>query len=51
MLVIGLGLLFLAGASLGALVRRSGHAVKHASSRVSRERAQAPFARVRPPTA
>ncbi len=36
------GLLFLTGASLGALVRRSGHAVKSASTRVRRERAPAP---------
>jgi S-DNA-T family DNA segregation ATPase FtsK/SpoIIIE len=32
------GVLFLTGASLGALVRRSGHAVRHASTRVRRER-------------
>ncbi len=34
------GVLFLTGASLGALVRRSGHAVRHASTRVRRERTQ-----------
>jgi S-DNA-T family DNA segregation ATPase FtsK/SpoIIIE len=33
------GVLFLTGASLGAIVRRSGHAVKEASTRVRRERA------------
>ena len=35
-------MLFLTGASLGALVRRSGHAVKNASTRVRRERAPGP---------
>src|SRR5262249_43632945 len=36
------GFLFLPGASLGALVRRSGQAVKSASTRVRRERPPAP---------
>jgi len=36
------GVLFLTGASLGAIVRRSGHAVKSASGRVRRERRAAP---------
>ena len=36
------GVLFLTGASLGALVRRSGHAVRHASTRVRRERPPQP---------
>jgi DNA segregation ATPase FtsK/SpoIIIE, S-DNA-T family len=36
------GVLFLTGASLGAIVRRSGHAVKNASTRVRRERAPVP---------
>jgi S-DNA-T family DNA segregation ATPase FtsK/SpoIIIE len=36
------GVLFLTGASLGAIVRRSGHAVKQASTRVRRERPSAP---------
>ncbi len=36
------GVLFLTGASLGAIVRRSGHAVKNASTRVRRERAPGP---------
>jgi DNA segregation ATPase FtsK/SpoIIIE, S-DNA-T family len=36
------GVLFLTGASLGAIVRRSGHAVRHASRRVRRERPPAP---------
>jgi DNA segregation ATPase FtsK/SpoIIIE, S-DNA-T family len=36
------GVLFLTGASLGALVRRSGHAVRSASTRVRRERRTAP---------
>jgi S-DNA-T family DNA segregation ATPase FtsK/SpoIIIE len=38
------GVLFLTGASLGALVRRSGHAVRTASTRVRRERPAAPAA-------
>ncbi len=42
------GLLFLTGASLGALVRRSGHAVKSASTRVRRERAPEPAPRPSP---
>jgi DNA segregation ATPase FtsK/SpoIIIE, S-DNA-T family len=33
------GVLLLTGASLGAIVRRSGHAVRHASTRVRRDRA------------
>jgi S-DNA-T family DNA segregation ATPase FtsK/SpoIIIE len=33
-----IGILFLTGASLGAILRRSGHAVRHASTRVRRER-------------
>src|SRR5262249_23657171 len=36
------GILFLTGASLGALVRRSGHAVKSASTRVRRGPRPAP---------
>jgi DNA segregation ATPase FtsK/SpoIIIE, S-DNA-T family len=36
------GVLFLTGASLGAIVRRSGHAVKSASTRVRRERRTTP---------
>jgi S-DNA-T family DNA segregation ATPase FtsK/SpoIIIE len=38
------GVLFLTGASLGALVRRSGHAMRSASSRVRRERRPDPVA-------
>jgi DNA segregation ATPase FtsK/SpoIIIE, S-DNA-T family len=34
------GVLLLTGASLGAFVRRSGHAVRHASTRVRRDRPQ-----------
>ena len=41
-LLMLVGVLFLTGASLGAILRRSGHAVRHASTRVRRERARRP---------
>jgi S-DNA-T family DNA segregation ATPase FtsK/SpoIIIE len=44
------GVLFLTGASLGAVVRRSGHAVRDASTRVRRERAARPSRPVAEPT-
>ena len=47
------GVLFLTGASLGAILRRSGHAVRQAHTRVRRERARVRDrngARVRLPT-
>ncbi|HEY4346212.1 MAG TPA: DNA translocase FtsK [Gaiellaceae bacterium] len=42
------GALFLTGASLGAMVRRSGHAVRHASTRVRWERPAVPSIMQRP---
>jgi S-DNA-T family DNA segregation ATPase FtsK/SpoIIIE len=42
------GLLLLTGASLGAMVRRSGHAVRRASTHVRRERPAAPRPEPRP---
>ncbi|HEY7536977.1 MAG TPA: DNA translocase FtsK [Gaiellaceae bacterium] len=50
-LLVVVGVLFLTGASLGALVRRSGRAVRHASTRVRRESRRDPgrSASVAPP--
>jgi DNA segregation ATPase FtsK/SpoIIIE, S-DNA-T family len=42
------GTLFLTGASLGAIVRRSGHAVQTASTRVRRDRSRRPARTPRP---
>jgi S-DNA-T family DNA segregation ATPase FtsK/SpoIIIE len=44
------GVLFLTGASLGALVRRSGHAVRTAHTRVRRERSPVPEPVAEPPS-